>query len=137
MIKAVGHVGLQVPNLDRSVQWATTVMGLREVTREGGTAYLTHGGVHHSLQYVEADFDGEHILVSSPVGSRKGRSFREREQVAVSIVSNNNGWHWVSVSGRVIDWISLSQSDFLHRIAARDLQNGESASSEPATNLTC
>jgi catechol 2,3-dioxygenase len=54
MIKAIGHVGLQVPDLDASVHWATTVMGLREVTREGGTAYLTHGGVHHSLLYSQA-----------------------------------------------------------------------------------
>jgi len=54
MIKAIGHVGLQVPNLDDSVRWATTVMGLREVKRDGATAYLTHGGVHHSLLYVEA-----------------------------------------------------------------------------------
>jgi catechol 2,3-dioxygenase-like lactoylglutathione lyase family enzyme len=54
MIKAIGHVGLQVPNLDDSVRWATTVMGLREVKRDGGTAYLTHGGVHHSLLYVQA-----------------------------------------------------------------------------------
>jgi PPOX class probable F420-dependent enzyme len=49
------------------------------------------------------DFDGEHLLVSSPVGSRKGRSFRERPQVAISIVSAKNPWHWLSVSGRVID----------------------------------
>jgi catechol 2,3-dioxygenase-like lactoylglutathione lyase family enzyme len=55
MIKAIGHVGLQVTDLDESVRWATTVMGLREVAREGGTAYLTHGGVHHSLQLVQAD----------------------------------------------------------------------------------
>jgi catechol 2,3-dioxygenase-like lactoylglutathione lyase family enzyme len=54
MIKAIGHVALQVPDLDASVRWATTVMGLREVTREGGTAYLTHGGIHHSLMYVQA-----------------------------------------------------------------------------------
>ena len=54
MIKAIGHVGLQVPDLAESVRWATVVMGLREVVREGGTAYLTHGGVHHSLQYVQA-----------------------------------------------------------------------------------
>ena len=33
MIKAIGHVGLRVPDLDQSVHWATTVMGLREVTR--------------------------------------------------------------------------------------------------------
>lgn len=55
MIKAIGHVGLRVPDLEASVSWATTLMGLREVTRVGGTAYLTHGGVHHSLQYLQAD----------------------------------------------------------------------------------
>jgi catechol 2,3-dioxygenase-like lactoylglutathione lyase family enzyme len=55
MIKAIGHVGLRVPDLDASVRWATTVMGLREVTRKDGTAYLTHGAVHHSLQYLQAD----------------------------------------------------------------------------------
>ena len=49
------------------------------------------------------DFDGEHLMVSSPVGSRKGKAFRERPQVAVSIVSTKNPWHWLSVSGRVVD----------------------------------
>ncbi len=55
MIKAIGHVGLRVPQLERSVEWATTVMGMREVERSGGAAYLTHGGVHHSLIYVQSD----------------------------------------------------------------------------------
>ena len=54
MISAIGHVALRVPNLDDSVRWATTVMGLREVAREGPTSYLTHGGAHHSLIYIEA-----------------------------------------------------------------------------------
>ena len=64
MITAIGHVALQVPNLDESVAWATTVMGLREVAREGAgrargspagsTSFLTHGGAHHSLIYIEA-----------------------------------------------------------------------------------
>lgn len=54
MIKAIGHVALQVPNLDESVLWATTVMGLREVAREGKTSYLTHGRPHHSLVYIES-----------------------------------------------------------------------------------
>ena len=51
MIKAIGHVALQVPNLDDSVGWATTVMGLREVARQGDVSYLTHGGSRHSLIY--------------------------------------------------------------------------------------
>src|SRR2546430_2724310 len=54
MISSIGHVALQVPNLEASVAWATTVMGLREVEREGKTSYLTHGGAHHSLIYMEA-----------------------------------------------------------------------------------
>ena len=33
MISSIGHVALQVPNLEASVAWATTVMGLREVER--------------------------------------------------------------------------------------------------------
>ena len=49
------------------------------------------------------DFDGDHILVSSPVGSRKGQAMRERDQVAVSILSTKNAWHWASISGRVVD----------------------------------
>src|ERR1700693_5537152 len=50
-----------------------------------------------------ADFDGEHILVSSPIGSRKGKSLRAGPQVAVSMVSTMNPWHWLSISGRVVD----------------------------------
>ncbi|HET9782721.1 MAG TPA: VOC family protein [Candidatus Dormibacteraeota bacterium] len=53
MIKTIGHVALQVPDLDDSVRWATGVMGLREVKRDGRTSYLTHGPAHHSLIYIE------------------------------------------------------------------------------------
>ena len=53
LIKRPAHVALVVPDLDSSVRWATTVMGMRVTRREGGEAYLTHGDCHHSLQYVE------------------------------------------------------------------------------------
>jgi len=49
------------------------------------------------------DYDGRHLLTSSPVGSRKGRALRERPQVAVSIVSTKTPWRWLSASGRVVD----------------------------------
>jgi PPOX class probable F420-dependent enzyme len=49
------------------------------------------------------DFDGTNITVGSPVGSRKGQAVRQRPQVAVSIVSTRNPFHWLSVSGRVVD----------------------------------
>jgi catechol 2,3-dioxygenase len=53
MIKAIGHVALQVPDLETSVRYAVQIMGLREVERRDGSAFLTHGAMHHSLQYVQ------------------------------------------------------------------------------------
>jgi general stress protein 26 len=49
------------------------------------------------------DFDGANLTVGSPVGSRKGQAIRLRPQVSVSIVSTKSPWHWLSVSGRVVD----------------------------------
>ena len=65
------------------------------------------------------DFDGEHMLVSSPIGSKKGKSLRERPHVAVSIVSNDNRWHWISISGRVIDIQPDDNLEFIDRMAKK------------------
>ncbi|TMB44069.1 MAG: hypothetical protein E6J53_07640 [Chloroflexi bacterium] len=74
MIAAIGHVALQVPNLDESVRWATNVMGLREVARESGTSYLTHGVSHHSLIYIQA---GESALDHVSVEARDESSLEQ------------------------------------------------------------
>ena len=65
------------------------------------------------------DFDGEHILVSSPIGSKKGKALRERPQLAVSIVSNDNRWHWLSISGRVVDIKPDNNLEFIDRMAKK------------------
>ena len=65
------------------------------------------------------DFDGEHILVSSPIGSKKGKALCERPNVAVSIVSNDNRWHWISTSGRVLDIQPDDNLDFIDRMAKK------------------
>ena len=66
MITAIGHVALQVPDLDESVRWATTVMGLREAARDGGTSYLSHGAPHHSLIYIQAGSGAlDHVSVEA------------------------------------------------------------------------
>ncbi len=67
------------------------------------------------------DFDGEHILTSSPVGSKKGKALRERPQVSVSIVSSKNPWHWLSISGRVVDIRPDENLAFIDRMARRYL----------------
>jgi len=88
MIKAIGHVGLQVPDLDASVGWATTVMGLREVTREKRTSYLTHGGVHHSLQFLQAEAAAlDHVALEAD-GERALEELRDRlDKEGVEVVS--------------------------------------------------
>jgi Pyridoxamine 5'-phosphate oxidase len=68
------------------------------------------------------DYDGEHILTSSPVGSRKGQAFRKRPQTGVSIVSTTNPWLWVSVSGRVIDIKPDENLEFIDRMARKYTQ---------------
>lgn len=65
------------------------------------------------------DLDGDQLLVSSPVGSRKGKSFRERDKVSVSVVSTKNPWHWVSVSGRVTDIQPDNNLAFIDRMAQK------------------
>jgi catechol 2,3-dioxygenase-like lactoylglutathione lyase family enzyme len=66
LIKRMAHVALRVPDLDASVGWATTVMGMREVTREGGTSYLTHADCHHSLQLIADDRSAlDHIAMEA------------------------------------------------------------------------
>ena len=67
------------------------------------------------------DYDGEHLLISSPVGSRKGRSFRERPQVGISLVSPTNQWHWLSVSGRVVDVRPDEDLEFIDRMSQKYL----------------
>ena len=65
------------------------------------------------------DFDGEHILTSSPAGSRKAGSLREGDQVSVSIVSTKNPWHWLSVSGHVVDVRPDENLGFIDRMSRK------------------
>jgi catechol 2,3-dioxygenase-like lactoylglutathione lyase family enzyme len=49
MISRIGHVGLRVVDLDRSVNFAQTILGLRETERIGSVSYLTCNERHHEL----------------------------------------------------------------------------------------
>jgi PPOX class probable F420-dependent enzyme len=84
---------------------ATIPEGVRDLFDEPALGHVSY--VNRRGQIVTfpmwVDFDGEHVLTSSAVGSRKARSIRENPLVSVSIVSTRNPWHWLSVSGRVTD----------------------------------
>jgi hypothetical protein len=65
------------------------------------------------------DYDGEHLLTSSPAGSRKASSIRKSDQVSVSIVSTKNPWHWLSVSGHVVDVEPDENLEFIDRMSRK------------------
>ncbi|HEX5467011.1 MAG TPA: pyridoxamine 5'-phosphate oxidase family protein [Candidatus Limnocylindrales bacterium] len=68
-------------------------------------AHLTAVAADGSLvsYVVWVDYDGQRILTSSPVGSAKGRRFRKRAQVALSVLDPKDAWRRLSISGHVVD----------------------------------
>lgn len=58
MITRIGHVGLRVTDLERSVAFAQDVLGLRESERRDGTSYLTCNARHHELVLIEDEQAG-------------------------------------------------------------------------------
>jgi len=70
------------------------------------------------------DFDGTHLLTSSPVGSKKGQALRKRPQVGASIVSAKNPWHWLSISGRVVDIRPDENLAFIDRMSHKYTGSG-------------
>ncbi|MFI5255375.1 MAG: TIGR03618 family F420-dependent PPOX class oxidoreductase [Candidatus Limnocylindrales bacterium] len=47
------------------------------------------------------DWDGEHLLMSTPVGSVKVRNWRHDPQVGISVADKRNPWRSLQMSGRV------------------------------------
>ncbi len=62
----IAHVALRVPDLDRSVEHAVQVLGLRVSERDAHTAYLTCGVRHHELMLIAGDAVAcDHIAVEA------------------------------------------------------------------------
>ena len=100
-------------------QMATIPDDLRDLFDEPALAHVSYlnsrGQIVTFPMWV--DYDGEHLLISSPIGSRKGKALRDRPQVSIEIVSTKNPWHWVSISGRVIDIQPDQDLEFTDRMA--------------------
>jgi len=84
----------------------------------GHVAYTTETGQIVPFP-MWVDYDGAHLLVSSPVGSKKGRALRVRPQVGVSIVSTKTQWRWLSISGRVVDIRPDEGLSFIDRMSQK------------------
>ena len=52
---------------------------------------------------VWVDFDGEHVLISSPVGALKGANVRANPNVALSVVDHQNQFRYLQIRGRVTE----------------------------------
>ncbi|MFI5255159.1 MAG: pyridoxamine 5'-phosphate oxidase family protein [Candidatus Limnocylindrales bacterium] len=65
------------------------------------------------------DYDGEHILTSSPTGSYKSRALRRRPNVAISVVDPADPWRRLSVSAHVTEIHDDEQLAFINRMSQR------------------
>lgn len=75
------------------------------------------GSIATHLMWI--DWDGEHVLTSSPVGSRKGANWRRDPQVSVSVVDRVDQWRYVIVRGRVTDIVTDEGLRFIDRLSVR------------------
>jgi PPOX class probable F420-dependent enzyme len=56
-----------------------------------------------AINEVWVDTDGEHILINTPVKSRKVANMRRDPRVAVNVVDPSNQWRLGVARGRVVD----------------------------------
>jgi PPOX class probable F420-dependent enzyme len=75
------------------------------------------GSIATHLMWI--DFDGQHVLTSSPVGSRKGENWRANPQASVSVVDHYDDWRFVVVRGHVIDIRPDVDLEFIDRMSMR------------------
>lgn len=67
MVSRIGHVGLRVVDLGRSIEHAERTLGLRLVRRDAATAYLTCNQRHHELVLIEDEEPGcDHLAFEVP-----------------------------------------------------------------------
>jgi Pyridoxamine 5'-phosphate oxidase len=65
------------------------------------------------------DYDGEHILTSSPTASYKSRALRQRPNIAVSVVDPADPWRRISISGRVTNFRDDEGLIFINMLSQR------------------
>ena len=67
------------------------------------------------------DWDGEHLLTSSPVGSRKGKRWRSDPRATASVVDHFDDWRYLVIRGRVTEIRPDVDLEFIDRMSRRYL----------------
>jgi PPOX class probable F420-dependent enzyme len=75
------------------------------------------GSIAMYLMWV--DWDGEHVLTSSPIGSRKGGHWRRAPDVTLSVVDASDQWRYLIIRGRVTDIRPDENLEFINRMSQR------------------
>jgi hypothetical protein len=65
------------------------------------------------------DWDGEHVLLNSPVGSFKGRNWRTNPHAGISVVDAVNRFRYLQASGRVTDILPDVDLAVIDRLSQR------------------
>ncbi len=81
------------------------------------SAVRPDGAIATYLMWV--DWDGEHVLTSSPLGSQKGMNWRANPSVSVSVVDHYDDWRNIVVRGRVTDIRPDTDLEFIDRMSER------------------
>jgi PPOX class probable F420-dependent enzyme len=77
----------------------------------------TDGTVVTHLMWI--DWDGEHLLTSSPIGSVKGQHARRSGHVSVVAVDRDDPWRFVNMRGRVADIVPDDDLEFIDKMSLR------------------
>jgi len=64
-------------------------------------AHRADGSIAQYQMWV--DFDGEHVLLSSAVGSLKARNWARDPRVTLSAVDRKDPWRFLVIRGRVVE----------------------------------
>ena len=81
------------------------------------SALRPNGGIATYTLWI--DWDGEHVLTSSPTGSRKGGHWRRNPQASVAVVDRDDAWRFVIIRGRVTDIRPDTGLEFIDRMSLR------------------
>ncbi len=81
------------------------------------SAIRADGSVAHYVMWI--DYDGEHVLTSSQVGSRKAGHWRRNPAVTISAVERSSDWRYVIARGRMVEVRPDEGLAFIDRMSER------------------
>jgi len=80
-------------------------------------AHRADGSIAQYQMWV--DYDGEHVMLSSAVGSQKARNWERDPHVSVSVADKGDPWRSLQIRGRVIGTRPDTGLEHIDRVSQR------------------